>query len=206
MSGNLAARLEAVLIKGGEHRRSCRDRAQESRAPTEGGAIEPGRRWCGRLGMRIFLGLVRDRNCNQSCVPSVELPFFRYSATKQKIERTEMVLGAGATQEQRRSERVKLNVPVVVMTETREREQVHEETHTITVNAHGGLFRLRMEVLTGQPMVLVNMKTNQEESCRVIRVQDMPEGDFGVAFEFDRPAPDFWSLTFPPADWNLVRS
>jgi PilZ domain len=115
-------------------------------------------------------------------------------------------LSVDSPQEQRRSERMRLSVPVLVMTETREREQVQEETHTITVNAHGGLFRLRMEVLTGQPMIIVNVKTNQEQSCRVVRVLDMPEGDFGVAFEFDRPSPDFWCVTSPPADWHLVRS
>ena len=113
---------------------------------------------------------------------------------------------AEATREQRRSERVKLSVPVLVVTETRKREQVQELTHTIVVNAHGGLFRLKMEVLTGQPLVLVNETTNQEESCRVVRVQDMPEGDFGVAFEFDHPAPHFWSVMLRPADWNLPGS
>jgi hypothetical protein len=101
---------------------------------------------------------------------------------------------------------VRLSVPVLVMAETREREQVQERTQTITVNAHGGLFRLKMELLTGQPLVLLNAQTSKEESCRVVRVQEMPEGDFGVAFEFDRPAPDFWCVSFPPADWNLVRS
>ena len=115
-------------------------------------------------------------------------------------------MSAQAPQEQRRSERVRLSVPVLVMAETREREQVQERTQTITVNAHGGLFRLKMELLTGQPLVLLNVQTNKEESCRVVRVQEMPEGDFGVAFEFDRPAPSFWCVTFPPADWNLVRS
>ena len=101
---------------------------------------------------------------------------------------------------------MRLSVPVLVMAETREREQVQERTQTITVNAHGGLFRLKMELLTGQPLVLLNAQTSKEESCRVVRVQEMPEGDFGVAFEFDRPAPDFWCVSFPPADWNLVRS
>jgi PilZ domain len=115
-------------------------------------------------------------------------------------------LAAHTPEEQRRSERVRLSVPVLVMAETREREQVQEPTQTIAVNAHGGLFRLKMELLTGQPLVLLNVQTNKEESCRVVRVQEMPEGDFGVAFEFDRPAPDFWCMTFPPADWNLVRS
>ena len=111
-----------------------------------------------------------------------------------------------ATREKRRSERVKLSVPVIVMTETKDREHVREEARTITVNAHGGLFKLKMEVLSGQPMILVNAKTNKEETCRVVRVEDLPSGEFGVAFEFDRPAPDFWPLTFPPADWKKAPS
>ena len=115
-------------------------------------------------------------------------------------------MGIEGTREKRRSERVRLSVPVIVVTETREREQVQEETHTIVVNAHGGLFKLKMEVLAGQPMILVNAKTNVEESCRVVRVEDMPSGEYGVAFEFDRPAPQFWPVTFPPDDWKMVAS
>jgi hypothetical protein len=44
------------------------------------------------------------------------------------------------------------------MTETRERERAQEETRTVVVNAHGGLFKLKMEVLVGQPMILANAK------------------------------------------------
>jgi hypothetical protein len=99
-----------------------------------------------------------------------------------------------------------LEVPVVVVAETREREQVQEEAHTVAVNAHGGLLKLRMEVLMGQPMVLINAKTNTEEGCKVVRVEDLPSGEFAVAFEFDRPAPQFWPIVFPPDDWHVVRS
>jgi hypothetical protein len=115
-------------------------------------------------------------------------------------------LGDGSNREQRRSERVKLSIPVMVLAETREREQVQEETVTSVVNAHGGLFKLKMEVLVGQPIVVVNPLTNKEESCRVVRVDELPSGGFGVAFAFDTPAPDFWPLATPPLDWNLVRS
>ena len=94
----------------------------------------------------------------------------------------------------------------MVLAETREREQVQEEAVTSVVNAHGGLFRLKMEVLVGQPIVVVNPLTNKEESCRVVRVDELPSGGFGVAFAFDTPAPDFWPLATPPLDWNLVRS
>ena len=115
-------------------------------------------------------------------------------------------MGDGPNREQRRSERVKLSIPVIVLAETREREQVQEETVTSVVNAHGGLFKLKMEVLVGQPIVVVNPLTNKEVSCRIVRVDELPSGGFGVAFAFDTPAPDFWPLTTPPVDWNLVRS
>ena len=101
----------------------------------------------------------------------------------------------------RRSERVMLQVPVTVLTETSEREQVREDAHTLVVNAHGGLLKLKMEVLAGQPLVLVNSKGVQEQ-CHVVRI-DQPSPDYcAVAFQFDDPSPMFWPVTFPPADWN----
>lgn len=104
----------------------------------------------------------------------------------------------------RRSERVMLQVPVTVMTETHEREQVMEETQTLVVNAHGGLLKLKMEVLAGQPFVLVNPRGVQEQ-CHVVRI-DQPSPDyFAVAFEFDEPAPMFWPVSFPPEDWGAKR-
>jgi hypothetical protein len=110
------------------------------------------------------------------------------------------------TREKRRSERVKLSVPVIVTTETLENEQLQEVTRTITVNAHGGLFKLKMEVLVGQPMMLANMETKLEQLCRVVRVEQLPGGEFGVAFEFHQPSPQFWSVRFPPADWKATSS
>jgi hypothetical protein len=104
----------------------------------------------------------------------------------------------------RRSERVMLQVPVTVLTETHEREQVQEQTQTLVVNAHGGLLKLKMEVLAGQPLVLVNSK-GQQEQCHVVRI-DQPSPDyFAVAFQFDAHSPLFWPVTFPPADWGAKR-
>lgn len=113
---------------------------------------------------------------------------------------------SSGSREKRRSERVRLSVPVNVTAETIEREQVQEVTHTIAVNAHGGLFKLKMELLAGQPIILTNMKTNVEQHCRVVRVEHLPGPEFGVAFEFQNPAPEFWFVDFPPADWNVVPS
>jgi len=38
-------------------------------------------------------------------------------------------------------------------------------------------------------------------AARVVRVENPPGGYTAVAFEFDEPAPGFWPVEFPPADW-----
>jgi hypothetical protein len=105
--------------------------------------------------------------------------------------------------EKRRSERVMLRVPVMVMSEMPDGQWLQEATHTAVVNAHGGLLKLAMEVVAGQPILLINATTNVEQSCRVVRVEKPPEGQAAVAFEFDTPAPEFWPVSFPPSDWGL---
>jgi hypothetical protein len=103
----------------------------------------------------------------------------------------------------RRSERVVLQVPVVVQARTRDGEEVREETQTVAVNAHGGLLKLRMEVKAGQPVLLLNERSKMRQGCRVVRVETSEAGHSAVAFEFDQPAPQFWPIVFPPADWAV---
>ena len=106
----------------------------------------------------------------------------------------------------RRSERVRLQIPIVVMTESVEHEKMEEETQTMVVNAHGGLLKLQMEVLAGQPIVLVNPVSGAEVSAKVVRVVNPPGGYTGVAFEFAEPSPHFWPVEFPPEDWGKAAS
>jgi hypothetical protein len=106
----------------------------------------------------------------------------------------------------RRSERVMLQIPVKLITLSAERVPVEEQTHTLVVNAHGGLLKLKLELLQGQPIVLVNPQNGMKQACRVVRI-DQPSADyFAVAFEFDQPAPKFWPVTFPPKDWDVSGS
>lgn len=106
----------------------------------------------------------------------------------------------------RRSERVMLQIPVKVKAETPERVPVEETTHTLVVNAHGGLLKLKLELLQGQPITLVNLVNGMSQACRVVRI-DQPSPDyFAIAFEFDQPAPKFWPVTFPPKDWGVPQA
>lgn len=80
----------------------------------------------------------------------------------------------------------------------------HEETRTLVVNAHGALIHLQTEVVANQKITITNKVTQQSEGCRVVYVGTMDGDKAKVAVEFDRPAPKFWAISFPPEDWNLA--
>ncbi len=106
----------------------------------------------------------------------------------------------------RRSERVMLQMRITVIAEDINRKRQREEALTQVVNAHGGLMKINMELHVGQPMLLVNPQNKVEQGCRVVRVEDNAQGNFSVAFEFDKPNPKFWPIVFPPEDWNAPSS
>jgi len=108
-----------------------------------------------------------------------------------------------AAQNRRRSERVMLHMPVQVLAENEERQQIRVDAKTLVVNAHGGLMEMKEHLHVGQSFLLANPATGSEMSCRVVRVDETGIEHFHIAFEFDRPAPKFWPVTFPPADWGL---
>jgi hypothetical protein len=95
-----------------------------------------------------------------------------------------------------------LQIPIVVQVRTRDGKDLREETQTEVVNAHGGLMKLRMELKAGQPILLINERSKMQQGCHVVRVETSGAGNSAVAFEFDQPAPQFWPIVFPPADWG----
>ena len=103
----------------------------------------------------------------------------------------------------RRSERVILRMGVLVIAENEERKQIEEEAETQVVNAHGGLLRMKEHLHIGQSFLLSNPRNTMEISCRVVRSEEAGVEHYNVAFEFDRPAPNFWPIVFPPADWGI---
>lgn len=104
-------------------------------------------------------------------------------------------------QNRRRSERVILRIAVVVLAEDEDRKPLQEHAETQVVNAHGGLLQMRSHLHVGQSFLLNNSQNKMEISCRVVRVEEQGMEFYNIAFEFDRPAPNFWPIVFPPADW-----
>ena len=102
----------------------------------------------------------------------------------------------------RRSQRIDLNVPVVVYRAPNEGPPFYESTQTFVVNAHGALMALTDMVVPRQKLLMQNTESGEQQECRVVSVKKEPTGPPKVAVEFTRPAPGFWHLAFPPADWT----
>ena len=107
-----------------------------------------------------------------------------------------------APENRRRSERVMLRMSVLVVAEDEQQKQIQELAETQVVNAHGGLLSLKQHLHVGQSFLLNNPRNNMEMSCRVVRSEEDGMEFYKIAFEFDRPAPNFWPVVFPPADWS----
>jgi hypothetical protein len=102
----------------------------------------------------------------------------------------------------RRSQRIDLNVPVVVHRHPREGPQFYESTQTLVVSAHGALMALTGKVATKQKLLVQNTASREQQECRVVYVKKDLTGPPKIAVEFSRPAPSFWHIAFPPADWT----
>ncbi|HTQ97978.1 MAG TPA: hypothetical protein VMH89_14295 [Candidatus Acidoferrum sp.] len=109
-------------------------------------------------------------------------------------------------QNRRRSERVLLQMRVMVTADLEPGKPVRLEAFTLVVNAHGGLLEMGLKAWKGQKLLVSNPAAKAEETATVVAVSSGQEGNYAVAFEFNRPSPQFWPITFPPKDWDLVET
>jgi len=111
---------------------------------------------------------------------------------------------SGPDTNRRRSQRVMLNLPITVSGKTAQ-GSFSEDTHTMVVNAHGALVGLKALVAKGQTVRLKSATYPDEQECQVIWVGPSVEGKTQCGLEFTKPAPKFWGVSFPPADWSAAR-
>jgi hypothetical protein len=57
-------------------------------------------------------------------------------------------------------------------------------------------------VTVGQLVRMKNVAANEELSCTVIDVNRGSMLISEVGLEFTQPNPNFWRVSFPPADWS----
>jgi hypothetical protein len=104
-------------------------------------------------------------------------------------------------EERRRSYRVLLRVRASIHVAL-QGKPVTFETVTLSVSNHGALVVLKQSLPCETRLVLEHSGTKERVACKVARIsREMPEG-FHVPLEFDSPAPNFWRIAFPPADWR----
>jgi hypothetical protein len=77
-----------------------------------------------------------------------------------------------------------------------------EGTMTLNVSAHSALLVLGSKLVLGQKVILMNLKNWDEREGTVAVLGPLHAGLTTVAIEFTRPAPEFWSISSPPKDWN----
>ena len=93
--------------------------------------------------------------------------------------------------EQRRGRRVRAGMPVLLYGRLAD-EPFQEETQTIDVSSHGGLFPISAPVVPSQKLVLTNLETNDDLACRVARLIRTEQGTTLAAVEFLQPSLRFW--------------
>ena len=103
----------------------------------------------------------------------------------------------------RRSQRIELTVSVVVHRPPKQGQQFSERSQKLVVNAHGALMVLAEKVMPRQRLLMQNIDIGEQKECRVVYVEKGLMGPTKVAVEFARPAPSFWRIAYPPADWTV---
>jgi len=103
---------------------------------------------------------------------------------------------------QRRSSRVFTRIAVRAQGRNDEGRKFRENSHTIVINAHGGLIYLQETVELGAELVLINPITEEEQECRVVYLGDTSDKGTRVGVEFLSPSPHFWGVEFAQSDWT----
>jgi hypothetical protein len=96
---------------------------------------------------------------------------------------------------ERRSLRLWINIPVRASSKNADGKEFSEDTETIVINAHGGLFFLHQSVKIRVDIVLTNLATKEEQACRVVTLRFFDKG-MRVGIEFLSPSPGFWGVEF----------
>jgi hypothetical protein len=109
--------------------------------------------------------------------------------------------GAVSGEQRRKSQRVLLRVKASIQVTLQGKPSTLEAT-TLSVYNQGAMIVLKQGLPAETKIVLENIGTKERIGCRVAKgTREMPEG-FHVPVEFDTPAPNFWGIAFPPADWK----
>ena len=108
-------------------------------------------------------------------------------------------LASGA--DRRRSQRVMIRIGVILHF-TADGKTTSLPLFTVNVNVHGALLICPRSFPAGTQLVLEHKITHEQQNCRVTRTPQKTGDVFYLPVEFEKAAPDFWKIAFPPPDWK----
>jgi hypothetical protein len=98
--------------------------------------------------------------------------------------------------ERRRSERLRLKLPVSVRWQPAEGEPVKIEVETETVNGHGAMLRIPGELSPPSAMELTCLTTGQSSAVEAVWIDEPAEdGLRRIAVSLPSPNEELWGLT-----------
>jgi hypothetical protein len=101
--------------------------------------------------------------------------------------------------ERRRSARLPVRLVLIVCgSDCGDGEKWHEQTCSLSLNAHGVLVPLAATMTAGQTLIIQNPENWAERGGRVTRVGRGYAGRSEIGIEFTEPAPDFWLIRAEP--------
>ena len=79
-------------------------------------------------------------------------------------------------------------------------EPFHENTETIDVCQHGGLVAVSVKIMSSQKLIVTNIQTDEDATCRVARLVQAEKGRILAGLEFLEPSSGFWGTILAPSD------
>lgn len=104
-------------------------------------------------------------------------------------------------EERRRTQRVLLRVHGNLYVSLHGKSLMLDVT-TLSVSPHGALVVMQQPLPMETRVILEHSGTREKIGCKVVRPPQKNSDGYHVPLEFDSPAPDFWKIDFPPADWR----
>jgi len=111
-------------------------------------------------------------------------------------------IGLLAGEERRRAQRVIIRVPITLVA-TENGQPVRITAHTVAVNIHGAMVVCPRMLDPETKLELVNGRTDEKIGSRVSRATRESSEGYLIPVEFTAPSPNFWQISFPPANWKV---
>ena len=103
--------------------------------------------------------------------------------------------------ERRRTQRVLLRVSASIHVALQGKATTFR-VNTVSVSPRGALLVMEQKLPSETRLVLEHDGTKERIACKVSHSPRQSAEGFHIPIEFDSPAPDFWKIAFPPADWR----